>query len=97
MLAASFAIACFVARYAPALAVALVASAIAMMLAAKARKTTRQILDMRSRELELGRKSTRAERRLMRASLRTALDQTELRSLFPALMSRVDADRQHCG
>ena len=71
----------------PRILVALIAALIAVMLAQKARRLTRTMLANSMRHLDHVDKASRAERRLMRASLQVALNQTELRSLFPTLVS----------
>lgn len=75
----------------PRLVVGLIALIIAIGLSRRVARTTRQLLELRRADLDYDRRPTRAQRRLMRASLRLALHQTELRSLFPALMAWVDA------
>ncbi|RSY81998.1 hypothetical protein DAH66_14100 [Sphingomonas koreensis] len=42
------------------------------------------------RKLDYDRKPSRSERRAMRRGLKLALDQAELRSLFPATMARAE-------
>jgi len=74
----------------PRILVALVAAFIAVMLAKKARRLAQSMLAHPLRHLDYDEKPSRTQRRLMRASLRVALDQTELRSLFPTVVSRAD-------
>ncbi len=75
----------------PRLVVGSIALIFAICLSRRVARTTRQLLELRRADLEHDRRPTRAQRRLMRASLQLALHQTELRSLFPALMACVDA------
>ncbi|MDX5985052.1 hypothetical protein [Sphingomonas echinoides] len=75
------------ARWLPPMLVAVTATFIAVMLARKAQRLTRAMLAGRPCDLDYDRKPTRAQRRLIRASLRVALQQTELRSLFPSTMA----------
>lgn len=75
----------------PRLVVAAVVVIIAVRLLLSASRRTRLLLEHRQIGLDYDRKPTRAQRRQMRASLQLALHQTELRSLFPALMAWVDA------
>ncbi len=74
----------------PRILVALVAAFIAVLLAKKARRLAQTMLAHPPCHLDYDEKPSPAQRRLMRASLRVALDQTELRSLFPTLVSRAD-------
>ncbi|WP_137787743.1 hypothetical protein [Sphingomonas sp. 3P27F8] len=74
----------------PRVLVACAAALVAAILAVKARGLTRLILVHSPRDLDYDRKPSRAQRRVMRASLQVALDQTELRSLFPTLVGRAD-------
>ncbi|MDY7524629.1 hypothetical protein [Sphingomonas sp. 10B4] len=77
---------------APRMLVALLAILIAATLVCRSRRIALLLLadsSIRS-DLNYDRKPSRAERRLMRKSLRLALDQTELRSLFPSTAVWVD-------
>jgi len=78
------------ARWLPPMLVAVTATFIAVMLAMKAHRLTRAMLANRPCDLDYDRKPSRAQRRLMRASLRVALKQTELRSLFPTTVARAE-------
>jgi hypothetical protein len=74
----------------PRLAVASIASILAAMLAGQFARTTRLFLQHSHRDLDYDRRPARAQRRAMRASLRLALNRTELRSLLPCVVARVD-------
>ncbi|QDZ06928.1 hypothetical protein FPZ24_05060 [Sphingomonas panacisoli] len=75
------------ARWFPRMLVAVAATFIAVMLAKKAQRLTRAMLANRPCDLDYDRKPSRAQRRQMRASLRVALKQTDLRSLFPTTVA----------
>lgn len=75
----------------PRLAVGSIALIIAVCLSRSASRTTPRLLEHQHNVLDYDRKPTGAQRRQMRAGLQLALHQTELRSLFPALMAWVDA------
>lgn len=77
---------------APRLLVALLAILFGATSFARSRQVAGRLLaDNRIRhDLNYDRRPSRAERRLMRKSLRLALDQTELRSLFPSITARVE-------
>lgn len=86
---------CFVVfkRLAPVLCrclVEIVATAIALVLAMRARRLERIILPMRDKRSAFDSKPTHAARRVMATSLRVALSQTELRSLFPTVPDRAN-------
>jgi 4-hydroxybenzoate polyprenyltransferase len=78
------------ARWLPPMLVAVTATFIAVMLARKAQRLTRAMLANRPCDLDYDRKSNRAQRRQMRASLRIALKQTELKSLFPTTVASAE-------
>jgi hypothetical protein len=75
----------------PRLLVAAVALLLALEISRRVARKTHLLLQDPWRDLDYDRKSTHAERRLMRASLRLAIQQTELRSLFPSVAARADA------
>lgn len=72
---------------APRLLVALLAILVGATLSAQSRRVAGRLLADSSirHDLNYDRRPSRTERRLMRKSLRLALDQTELRSLFPSI------------
>lgn len=70
--------------------VALIAIGFALVLARRARRSTRALLAVRSAGPSYDCKPSRAARRALRDGLQTALDQTELRSLFPSVLAQVD-------
>lgn len=77
---------------APRLLVLLLAMLMAASLSARLRRTTCRLLADGSirHGLNYDRRTSRAERRLIRKSLCLALDQVELRSLFPSTVASVD-------
>lgn len=76
---------------APRLLVLLLAMLMAASLSARLRRTTCRLADGSIRHgLNYDRRTSRAERRLIRKSLCLALDQVELRSLFPSTVASVD-------
>jgi len=79
------------------LLVAAIATLLGLSLIIRSRRVARDLLAgaNENRNLNYDRKPSRAERRAMGRGLKLALDQTELRSLFPATMARADtwADR----
>ena len=82
-------------RFLPRLIVELIATLIASALTLSSRRLARALLDRRNdTDLATARwddRPTRAERRLLARSLDIALSQTELRSVFPGVMTRADA------
>ena len=74
----------------PRILVALVAAFIAVLLAKKACRLAQSMLAHPPCHLDYDEKPSRAQQHLMRVSLRVALDQIELRSLFPTVVSRAD-------
>lgn len=70
--------------------VEIVATAIGVVFALRARRLERIILPMRDNRSAFDSKPTRAARHAMAASLRVALSQTELRSLFPTVPDRAN-------
>ena len=79
-----------VGKWAPPLLVALVVAVIAGVLARRIGRVTRRLLAAPRLEIDYDRTPSRAERRLMRKSLRVAIARTELRSLFPTIVGRMD-------
>ena len=75
----------------PRLLVGGVALIFTITLSLRVKRTTRLLLQDVPRDLDYDRKPTRAQRRLMRASLRLAIRQTELRSLLPGVVTQADA------
>lgn len=75
----------------PRILVTLTATIIAVVLALKFERAVRRQLANLSRELDYDRKPSRAERRMMRSSMRLAIAKTELRSLLPTIVSRADS------
>ena len=75
----------------PRLLVGGMALIVAITLSLHVKRTTPLLLQDAPRDLDYNRKPTRAQRRLMRASLRLAIRQTELRSLFPSVVAQADA------
>ena len=69
---------------------ALIVSGLALVLGWQARRETQTLLAARTAGLRCDRKPSRAVRRAMRRSLLIALDQTELRSLFPLIVATTD-------
>lgn len=76
----------------PRLLVGLLAILIGASLFARSRSVTHCLLANGSnrQNLKYDRRPTRAERRLMKKSLRLALDQIELRSVFPTITASVE-------
>lgn len=64
---------------------------LAASLSVRVRRTACQPLKNARRDLVYDRKPTREECRMMRASLRLAIRQTALRSLFPSVVAQADA------
>ncbi|MES2337652.1 MAG: hypothetical protein V4537_06115 [Pseudomonadota bacterium] len=75
----------------PRLLVAAIVLIFAITLSWRVKRATRALLHNSHRDPNNDRKPTRAQRRLMRASLRLALHRTELRSLFPGVVAQADA------
>ncbi len=76
----------------PRLLVAAIVLTFAITLSWRVKRAARALLHNSHRDPNNDRKPTRAQRRSMRASLRLALHQTELRSLFPSVVSQADAN-----
>ena len=68
--------------------VVIMAMTIGIVLALRVRRLEPVIFAMRDERSAFDRKSTRAERRAMAASLRLALDRADLRGLFPIVADR---------
>lgn len=81
-----------VVRAVPRLLVAAIASLIAAALYVRSRRISRDLLGAAGScdALDFDRKPSRAARRAMKRSLRFAIAQTELRSLFPMTVARAE-------
>lgn len=78
-------------RYGSPLLVWPVAMALGMALARRSRRIGEQLVRARDVSGGFDRRPTRAERRLMRAHLKLAIEQTALGSLLPGVMVRANA------
>ena len=85
----------FAVRYGPPLIVWPVAMALGMLLVCRSRWIGEQMVRARDVSGGFDRRPTRAQRGLMRAHLKLAIDQTALASLLPGVMAtaRTRADR----
>lgn len=77
--------------HAPRVLVWIIATTVGVNLTLRSRRAARHIIFNAHRELNFYCKPSPHERRLVRASLRLAIDQTELRGLFPTTMARSEA------
>lgn len=78
-------------RYGPRMLVAIIATIVGLNLVLRARRVERRMILAARRDLNFDYRPTRAERRLMLAGLRLALDQAQIRSLFPSMMARAQS------
>lgn len=78
-------------RYVSGILVAMIATSVGVNLALRARRVERRIILAARHDLNFDARPTRAERRIMRAGLRLALDQAPIRSLFPSTMTRAQS------
>ena len=95
VLALTLALIALLLRFVPQLLIWSVALLIGTLLVRRSRQVGRQLLLARCDLANFDRTPSRAERRLMRKHLQLALDQTELASLLPGVMTcaRTLADR----